>query len=175
MNPPHVIPAIVACTLSLALFSATGCPRTEPPAEPQPPQVSSQDLAAAAQTPPNASVSTKPLPPAALTAASAAWDEIKDYPFDRRAAFIAGLGRLEAKLEFHIGELKAKRATLKANTDEWDFAMKALETAQSYFKSLVTEASQTTAETWNNEKEKIGRAWQSTQDAYDKVRTSTTL
>ena len=53
--------------------------------------------------------------------------------------------------------------------------MKALETAQSYFKSLVTEASQTTAETWNSEKEKIGRAWQSTQDAYDKVRTSTTL
>ena len=53
--------------------------------------MSSQDLAAAAQTPPNASVSTKPLPPAALTAASAAWDEIKDYPFDRRDAFIAGM------------------------------------------------------------------------------------
>jgi hypothetical protein len=175
MNAHRSAPFLATSVVSLAVFSATGCPRKQPRVELAPPGPRAAELTAAAQTPPSASLPAKPLPPAALTAASAAWDDIKDYPFEKRAEFVAGLNRLEKKLDFQIDELNAKRATLKTRTDEWDFAMKALETDRSYFKSLVTEASQATAETWNNDKEKIGRAWQSTQDAYDKVRTSTTL
>jgi hypothetical protein len=32
----------------------------------------------------------------------------------------------------------------------------------------------TTPDTWNEEKEKVHQAWLKAQDAYDKVRTSTT-
>ena len=39
---------------------------------------------------------------------------------------------------------------------------------------MVTEVSNATPDTWNQEKDKVDQAWQRAQEAYDKVRTSTT-
>lgn len=116
--------------------------------------------------------------PAATTeeAASAQWSDIKDHSYDKRPEFFAGLQRLEAKLEAQIRELVAKRATMTGITDtrEWDFAMKQLESAQSYLKSVGAEATKASRETWDQAKDRVGRAWVSTQDAYGKVKSSTT-
>jgi hypothetical protein len=109
-------------------------------------------------------------------ASSARWTDIKEHAHDRRTEFFAGLKRLEARLQGQTAELVAKRATMNGATDtrEWDFAMKELEAAQSYFIAVGAEITKASRETWDQEKDKVGRAWVSTQDAYAKVKRSTT-
>ncbi len=59
-------------------------------------------------------------------------------------------------------------------TQEWDFAMKEMENSRSYFKSVGEELSKATPETWDQRKDKVGRAWVRAQEAYGKVKDSTT-
>ena len=147
-----------------------------------------------AQTPenpnplPSATTSTvTPAPPGPDTAPSATtatavnpplpgWADIKDDTFDQRAHFIAGVKQLEAKVNGQVAELVAKRATMKGSTrtEEWDFAMKEMENARTYLKSVSEELSKATRPTWDQWKDKIGQAWVRTQEAYGKVKASTT-
>ncbi|MCX6954158.1 MAG: hypothetical protein NTV51_18570 [Verrucomicrobia bacterium] len=117
-----------------------------------------------------------PSPAAAADVASAQWSDIKDCTHEMRAQFSAGLSRLEAQLDAQVRELVAKRRTMKGITDtrEWDFAMKELESARSYLHAVGLELAKASRETWDQEKDKVGRAWVSTQDAYGKVKRSTT-
>ena len=129
-----------------------------------------------------ATAANPPVPIAAAsdeTAAEASatrWSDIKDHSHEMRTEFFAGLKRLEARLDVQIAGLAAKRATMKGatGTREWDLAVKELESAQSYFKAVGAELAKADSETWAQEKEKVGRAWASTQDAYGKVKRSTT-
>jgi len=75
-----------------------------------------------------------------------------------------------------VRELTARRAAMKstANTKEWDFAMKEMNDARSYLRSVSDELRKASVETWNQQKETVGRAWVRTQAAYDAVKTSTT-
>ncbi len=93
-----------------------------------------------------------------------------------RAVFFIGLERLEAKLDQQIAALVARRAAMKDFTDtrEWDFAMKGLISARSYLQSVGSELTRSSRETWDQDKDKVGRAWVSAQDARDKVLRSTT-
>jgi hypothetical protein len=102
------------------------------------------------------------------------WDDMKTMTFEQRPEFQVGLKKLETKLDNQIAGLNARRAKMKNNTAEWDFEMKVLNDARVYLKSLSSEVNETTAELWDGEKEKIQRAWQSAQDSYDRVKTSTT-
>jgi hypothetical protein len=108
--------------------------------------------------------------------ASAQWSDIKDLSHEMRPAFFAGLKRLEEKLDAQIRELVAKRATMKGitGTREWDFAMKEVESARTYLHAVGAELAKASRETWDQEKDKVGRAWTSTQDACAKVKRSTT-
>jgi hypothetical protein len=108
--------------------------------------------------------------------ASASWVSIKDFTFDQRADFIAGAGRLQAMLSSQIAELNAKRATMPSTVDtkDWDFAMKEMNDSQYYLKSMIEEASRATPETWAEEKDKVDQAWQRAQEAFDKVKVTTT-
>lgn len=108
--------------------------------------------------------------------ASASWVAIKDFTFEQRADFIVGAGRLQAMLASQIAELNAKRASMPATVDtkDWDLAMKEMRDSQNYLKSMIDEAARATPETWAEEKDKVDQAWQRTQEAFDKVKTSTT-
>jgi hypothetical protein len=108
--------------------------------------------------------------------ASANWSDIKDCTYDLRDQFFAGLKRLEAKVDAQISELTAKRAAMKSttNTQDWDFAMKEMRDARTALKSMGEELSKATPETWDQLKDKVGQAWVRTQDAYGKVKSSTT-
>jgi hypothetical protein len=108
--------------------------------------------------------------------AAASWVAIKDYTFDQRADFIAGAGRLEAMLSSQIAELNAKRASMPSTveTKDWDFAMKEMNDSQNYLKSMIEEAGRATPETWGQEKDKVDQAWQRAQEAFDKVKITTT-
>jgi len=118
-------------------------------------------------------VSTVPLANAPEVAA-ATWSQIKDRAFEQRADFNSGVARLEAQLDVQIKELNAKRATLKGNTQAWDFAMKEMDSSRAYLRSMAAEAAKATEETWEDRREKVGLAWERAQDAYGKVKASTT-
>jgi hypothetical protein len=109
-------------------------------------------------------------------ATSAVWADIKDCTYDLRAQFFAGLDRMEARVDREIARLTDTRAAMKstANTADWDFAMKEMVDARSNLKSMDEELHKATPETWAQEKDKVGRAWVRTQEAYDKVKSSMT-
>jgi len=107
--------------------------------------------------------------------ADATWAEIKQIGFAKRSDFESGLDRLNTKVELQVQELRAKRATLKADPMAWDFAMKEMDNARAYLMSMTSEVKAATIEsTWNDRKEKAGLAWERTQKAYRNVEASTT-
>jgi len=112
----------------------------------------------------------------AIAAESARWTEIKDISYDARESFFTGFKRLEARLDRQISELAARRAAMKSidNTKDWDFATKELGNARSYLKGTGEVLAKATADTWAQEKEKVGLAWVRAQAAVAKVRGSTT-
>jgi hypothetical protein len=168
--------SLVIVAFGLAAFSTAGCTEKEKIAEaPLPP---AKDVAATTVTTtvPGPTATVQVAATASPDAASARWSDIKDCTYDIRAQFFAGLNRLEARVDDQISELTAKRAAMKSTTDtkEWDFAMKEMGDARSALKSMGEELSKATPETWDQEKDKVGQAWVRTQEAYDKVKSSTT-
>jgi hypothetical protein len=103
-----------------------------------------------------------------------AWTNIKDYPYEKRADFIAVFSRMVAKFDDKIRGLNARRATMTADTQEWDFAMKELNNARSDVQSKITDLTKTTAETWSEARDRLGVAWDRANTAYDAVKNSTT-
>jgi len=116
------------------------------------------------------------LPVPAIASASAKWKEIKDFTYDRRDLFFAGLDQLEATVDAEIKELKTRRAAMKSTVDtrDWDFAMKEMVDSRSYLRSVSDELRKTEAGTWDQQKEKVAGAWTRAQNAYDAVKKSTT-
>lgn len=158
--------------LSLAAFFAAGCPKKTPPV------VMAGRISADNTLPAVATQATfQPVATAEANVASTRWIDLKDYTYDNRAQFFAGLEKLEAQVDEQIQELNAKRATLNSTVDtkDWDFAMKEMGDARVYLKSTGEELRKADPETWNQRKDKVGRAWMRTQDAYGKVKASTTI
>ena len=103
------------------------------------------------------------------------WQQLKDLTYERRAEFNAGVDRLELQVDSQIKELQTKRATISGSSAQaWDFAMKEMEESRAFLRSAAAEASKANEETWTDRRDKVGLAWERTQDAYDKVKASTT-
>jgi len=84
------------------------------------------------------------------------------------------LKQLESKVDAQLNELKTRRAAMTSATDTkaWDFAMKEMADSRSFLKSVGEELGKASVETWNQQKEAVGRAWERSQAAYDKVKSS---
>jgi hypothetical protein len=107
--------------------------------------------------------------------ATESWNTIKDYTYEKRADFTAGLQRMMDRLDVGINQLNAKRATLpETSIKDWDIAMKELTDSAANLKFQLDELSKAAPETWSEMKDRIGLAWKRAQDAYDKVKMSTT-
>ena len=159
----------------VAVLPAAGSARTEMPTEAVlPPTMAVASLTVMAAMPGEAAFDAGAA--AGSDVASARWADIKDCTYDMRAQFFAGFTRLEARVDDQIRRLTARRAAMTSTTDtrEWDFAMKEMGDARTYLKSMGAELRTATPETWNQQKETVGRAWVRTQAAYDAVKTSTT-
>lgn len=174
----HRFTGFLSVAIGLTAFTTAGC-------TPKDKQVQVQAATPAARdTADNKRLATTsgstPLAPVAHTTgaamAAAKWTDIKDLGFDARAPFVAGVKVLEATVDAQISELTAKRATMTGNPSlkDWDFAMKEMSDARTYLKSTGQELGKATAETWVQQKEKVGEAWARSQAAYAKVRSSTT-
>lgn len=135
------------------------------------PAIRAENTMVDAPTSPAAPVSTSsPNVPSNL------WTDIKDYTYDQRAKFFPGLELMQNKVDAQVAELTARRAAMNStvNTKDWDFAMKEMVDARAYLKSTGEVLEKATPETWQQEKEKVGQAWVRTQEAYAKVKSSTT-
>jgi len=146
--------------LSLSLLSNAGCAEKEKVAD--------------APLPPAKELPASPV--AAAPATDASWSEIKDVSYDSRAVFFAGFKKLQARLDAQISELAARRAAMKgdADTKDWDFAMKEVGNARSYFSGTGEVAAKATSESWAQDRERVGQAWLRAQAACAKVKASTT-
>lgn len=165
---------LIAAAIGLAAFSTAECAEKEKTADATLPPA--KDVATAPATT-TASDSATAVPVAATPdVASVKWSDVKDYTYDQRVQFFAGLKRLEARVDDQISELTAKRAAMKSttNTKDWDFAMKEMGNARSYLKSTGEDLGKATPETWAQQQDKVGQAWVRTQEAYAKVKASTT-
>jgi hypothetical protein len=131
-----------------------------------------------AQAPETALPPAKDSPTAAAPAlAPDLWSALKGSTYDQRDALFAGLQPLLSKVDDQISELTAKRAVMNngaIDTKDWDFAMKEMNNARSYLAGMAEELTQTTRENWGQQKDRFGQAWVRTQDAYGKVKASTT-
>ena len=147
---------LVAASLACTALATVGCAKSE-------------KVAAAAPSP------TPPPTAAPENTVVATWSDIKDLAYDSRADFFAGLKRLEAVVDGQVAELTARRAAMKSTIDtrEWDFAIKEMNNARTSLLGAGEEAGKATVETWAQQKEKVGQAWERTQQAYAKVKAST--
>lgn len=170
MNTKRIVP-LLSAVLGVAALSATGCsPKKDrnagtvmPPAQTSAPAVMAPDLPASKASATGGTVAV-------------AWPDLEALTFERRSEFMAGFKQMEATVDRQLGELSAKRAAMTDTvaTRDWDFAMKEMKDARSYLKSMGDEAASATAQTWEQQKTKVGQAWVRTQAAYEKVKRSTT-
>jgi hypothetical protein len=167
---------LVIAALGLAAFPTAGCAEKEKSAEASPPPANDPATAAATSAQPGPTANVPVATAANSDGASARWSDIKDCTYETRAQFFAGLTQLEARVDAQIRELVAKRATMdgKSNTQDWDFAMKEMGNARTYLKSMGEELHKASPETWAQQKDKVGEAWVRAQEAYGKVKSSTT-
>ena len=176
MNTNHLT-RIFATAAGLVAFSTAGCAEKATPGD-----GSSRTVKQAVAERPAAGTAVEPNSPpsdateAAVVAGNIRWADIQHHPFDRRELVMAGLADLELQVDKQVKALQAKRASMKASTDtqRWDLAMKEMIDAQAYLAAMVIELGKSTREFWDQNADKVGRAWDRTQDAYGKVKASTT-
>jgi hypothetical protein len=104
------------------------------------------------------------------------WSPFKDDTYDQRDAFSKGVAAMSARLNDQIGQLKAKRAAMTADTDEWDFSMKEVDASRALLTGTIAMlAKATTPETWQDAKTKIGEAWHRSQLAVNAMNATRTI
>jgi hypothetical protein len=90
------------------------------------------------------------------------------------AAFVAGLSMIEKKFDDQITGFNAQRAAMTGDARDSDIAMMEVKNARASLRSAAVAVAAATDKTWNDERDKVGRAIQRVQDACDKVKTSAT-
>jgi malate synthase len=103
------------------------------------------------------------------------WSSIQADTYSQRDAFTKGVDAMSARLNDQIAQLKAKRAAMTADTDEWDFSMKEVDASRALLTGYMTTlAKATTPDTWEDAKTKIGEAWHRSQLAVDAMNATRT-
>lgn len=167
---------IFTVAFGFAAFSTAGCTKEDNIAATPAPPAKDTVVAPVTTVVPAPAITVQVPVAASPDVASAQWSTIKDATYDTRADFFVGLKALEARVNDQINELTAKRGamTSTANTKDWDFAMKEMGDSRAYLKDMGDELRKASPENWNEDKDRVGQAWVRTQEAYDKVKHSTT-
>lgn len=130
----------------------------------------------AAVTPakPAPAVPATPAPPATTTPSplvETKWSDIKDLGYDDRADVMAGLTRLQDKLDKQVANLKARRAALTTtdDPDKWNAAMEVLGTARTRLMSAIIDLGKATPQNWEQRHDRVADALVNVEDAYKKA------
>lgn len=168
--------------LTLLLLAPPACSKTTSapppapanptaPATPPPPPPVAKPIPPAPVTPPVAPQPAAPNPGPLAKTPDLAWTDLKALSYDARQELFAGLVRLNAQVDARLATFTARRANLKASADTagWDFAMKAFGNARAYLQSTSDEMNRATPQTWDQYKDKLGRAWDRVREAAAEV------
>lgn len=163
----HLAPRLLlAAAGGLFLAALSGCAKA-------PSAVAANLPAATAPAAPPVASAVAPTPPAD---AAPRWADLKGYPYAQRGPFFLGLAQAEDALDRQLRVLTAQRAAMRdsPSAESWAFAMKELENARSQLRSMEADLTRASSDTWRETMGKVDQAWQRTQDAYAKVKASTT-
>ncbi len=169
-RPTH----LTAVVFSLSVLAAAGYAERELFAET--PRIAPQVAATTKAAESNPIAADQVAAKTASDATATTWSDIKDIAYDQRVQFFAGLKIVQSKVDAQIAELIARRRAMTSKTDtkDWDFAMKEMVESRAYLQSTGEALAKAMPETWMQEKDKVGQAWERTQAAYTRVKSSTT-
>jgi hypothetical protein len=157
MNPRRPLLLLAAAISPAVLFFLGGCTKTDDS------NSKAQDAKDAAT---NAVAEVK-------TTASDSWDSIKDYTYEKRVEFSAGVDRISKDMDEKYDAMKAKFAGVPdAAAKDRDSAMKEYDIARADLKAKLADLRDATADTWASAKAKVDEAWKKVQAAWDKVTKS---
>lgn len=160
---------LLIAAFALTALSTAGCAEKDHVSSPPP----AEKPAATADATRETASATDPATPSTLSR----WSNVKGYPFEQRDLLLDALKPLVAHVDAQIGDLQASRTVMvknNINTADWDFAMKEMIESRAYLIGLAEELTKARSENWAVQKDKFGRGWLRTQEAYAKVRSSTT-
>lgn len=98
-----------------------------------------------------------------------AWDNVKDYSFDKRDAFQADAKALGAKMDVQVSEVRASYSDAKASASR-QAAMAELKDSEADYKAKTAALGDATAATWDSAKKNAMLSWDKLQAAYYKAR-----
>jgi hypothetical protein len=153
------LPMFAAAIGSAALLLSSGCSRSD-------------DSTTTVQTTrPDGSTATVVVSDAnATVGVSDSWDRIKDFTYEKRADFSAGIDRMSKDMDDRTATFRAKVAGAPdAASRDRDGAMKEYDDARADLRSKRTDLDNATADTWADAKAKTAESWKNTKAAYDKV------
>lgn len=103
------------------------------------------------------------------TAMSDAWDNFKDYTFEKRDDFTANARAMSSKMDAKLSELRANYSEAKASASR-KAAMQELKDSEADYQDKVDALGRATADTWDSAKQNVIHAWDRLEAAYDKAR-----
>ncbi|HWA86920.1 MAG TPA: hypothetical protein VG710_11900 [Opitutus sp.] len=104
-------------------------------------------------------------------AMSKAWDNAKDYTFDKRDEFTASAKAMSSKMEAQLSEVRANYSEAKASASR-KAAMEELKDSEADYKEKVAALGRASADTWDSAKQNVIHAWDRVEAAYDKARAN---
>jgi len=105
----------------------------------------------------------------AKTSMSEAWNDVKNYTFEKKDDFVASTRAMTSKMDAEISELQAKYAGAKADASR-SAAMEELKNARANFNDKMSAVGRATADTWNHARQETVAAWDRLEAAYHKAR-----
>jgi hypothetical protein len=153
------LPLFAAAIGSAALLLSFGCSKSD------------DSVTTVQATRPDGSTATVVVSDANVNVSvSDGWDRIKDFTYDRRADFSAGIDRMSKDMDDKTAAFRARVAGAPdAASKDRDSAMKEYDDARADLKSKRTDLDNATADTWADAKAKTAESWKSTKAAYDRV------
>ncbi len=175
LKPLRFVPTL-SIILGMSALAAAGCVRENPKTGDARPPSGEAAPTPTATVAAGSGASAAGVAGTGAVVADVRWADLELLTFEQRAQFMAGVQQLEAKVDRQIAQLAAKRAAMmgSAQARDWDFALKEMNDSRSYLRSMGEEAGKATAQTWDQQRAKVGEAWVRTQTAHDKVKSSTT-
>jgi hypothetical protein len=159
MKTQGSLPVFAAAICSAALLLVCGCSKSD-------------DRVTTIQTtkPDGSNVTVAVTDSNVAVGVTGAWDSIKDFAYERRADFSAGIDRMSRDMDDKAAAFRTRAAGVSdAVASDRDSAMKDYDSARADLKSKRTDLDNATADTWSDAKAKAGESWKSTKAAYDRV------
>lgn len=159
MKTQTLFPTVPAAICSAAILLICGCSKTD-----------DSVTTVQATRPDGSNVTVAVTDSNVAVGVTGAWDSIKDFAYERRADFSAGIDRMSRDMDDRTSAFRTRAAGVSdAVASDRDGAMKDYDRARADLKSKRTDLDNATADTWSDAKAKAGESWRSTKAAYDRV------